>query len=524
MSSKSKAARALTPGEKRTKAKEQAKKDVEALKRKAKKMKEDIKKIKGKVEKKDPGPTGRIVEQEEVVTMDKNLQDVVADNVIFEPNPGPQTEFLAAPEKDVLFGGAAGGGKSYAMIIDCLRYAHIKDHRGLILRKSLKELRELINNTRELYPQAFPGAKYGMVDKLWTFPSGASIEFGYLERDSDVYQYQGQAFTWIGFDEITHLSTEFPWNYLSSRLRSTNPDIECYMRCTANPGGSGHAWVKKRYIEPSKDYNTFVGGDGITRRFIPARLSDNPYLTKDGNYEKMLKSLPEVHRRRLLEGDWDVNEGAAFPEFDRMKHVIEPFDIPPDWNRIKGVDYGYTSPSACVWAAIHPQDGTLFVYKELYQTGLTGEELKVRMTEMERGEFRGITGVLDTAAWNRTGYSGPTIGETLCSGAWGHKLRPADKNRRAGKIQMHEYLKEDEKTGQPKMLFFSTVANTIRELTTIPLSKTDSEDVETTGDDHAYDALRYLLMSRPKQRSMSEMAMEFKQQARYNPSDETFGY
>lgn len=521
---RSKAAKALTPGEKRTKAKEQAKKRVEALQRKAKKMKEDIKTIKDKVEKKDPGPTGRIVEKEAIITMDKSLQDIVAETVIFEPNPGPQTEFLAAPETDVLFGGAAGGGKSYAMIIDCLRYAHVKGHRALILRRSLKELRELIDNTRELYPQAFPGAKYGIVDKIWTFPSGATVEFGYLERESDVYQYQGQAFSWIGFDEITHLATEFAWNYLASRLRTTIPEITCYMRCTANPGGSGHAWVKKRYIEPAEHNVSFVGADHIHRRFIPARLSDNPYLTQDGSYEKMLQSLPEVHRRRLLEGDWDVNEGSAFPEFDRMRHVIEPFDIPPDWNRVKGVDYGYTSPSACIWAAIHPVDGTIYVYKELYQTGLTGEELKVRMTELERGEYRGITGVLDTAAWNRTGYTGPTIGETLCSGAWGHKLRPADKNRRAGKIQMHEHLKDDDVTGQPKMLFFATVANTIRELTTIPLSKTDSEDVDTHTDDHAYDALRYLLMSRPKKVSMSEMAMSFKQQAGFTPSDTDFGY
>ena len=524
MPNNSLAARSLTPGQKREKAKEQARKDVEALKRKARKMREDLKTVKKKVESPKPGVTGRVVDSATVASMDNTLKEVVNENIIFEPNDGPQTEFLAAPETDVLFGGAAGGGKSYGMIIDCLRYAHIKDHRALILRKSLKELRELIDKTRDLYPQAFPGAKYGMVDKIWTFPSGATVEFGYLERDSDVYQYQGQAFSWIGFDEITHLATEFAWNYLASRLRTTNPDIECYMRCTANPGGSGHAWVKKRYIEPADHNTSFTGADGISRRFIPARLSDNPYLTQDGNYEKMLESLPEVHRRRLLEGDWDVNEGSAFPEFDRMKHVIEPFDIPSDWNRVKGVDYGYTSPSACIWVAIHPDNGTIFVYRELYESGLTADELKVRMTELEREEYRGITGVLDTAAWNRTGYTGPTIGETLCKGAWGHKLRPADKNRHAGKIQMHEHLKDDTESGQPKMLFFSTVANTIRELTTIPLSKTDSEDVDTHSDDHAYDALRYLLMSRPKKTSMSDRAMQFKQQASFRPSDTEFGY
>src|SRR5690606_18333805 len=179
-----------------------------------------------------PKKTGRIMEESELDDTIKPIKDLVQNNILFSPNAGPQTDFLAAPETDVLYGGAAGGGKSFAMIVDPLRYAHIKDHRALILRKTLPELRELIDKTRELYPQAFPGAKYKETEKIWKFPSGASVEFGYLEKDADVYRYQGQAFTWIGFDEITHLATEFPWNYLGSRLRTTNPEIICYMRCT----------------------------------------------------------------------------------------------------------------------------------------------------------------------------------------------------------------------------------------------------------------------------------------------------
>ena len=166
----------------------------------------------------------------------KDLQDA---NVLFSANDGPQTDFLAADEKDVLYGGAAGGGKSYAMLVDPLRYAHRKAHRALIIRRSMPELREMIDKSRELYPQAFPGAKFREVEKLWNFPSGAKIEFGFLERDADVYRYQGQAYSWIGFDEITHLPTEFSWNYLASRLRTTDPEIQTYLRCTANPGGVG---------------------------------------------------------------------------------------------------------------------------------------------------------------------------------------------------------------------------------------------------------------------------------------------
>ena len=175
-------------------------------------------------------------------------------------------------------GGAAGGGKSYAMLVDPLRYAHRKAHRALILRRSMPELRELIDKSRELYPQAFPGAKFREVEKLWNFPSGAKIEFGFLERDADVYRYQGQAYSWIGFDEITHLPTEFSWNYLASRLRTTDSEIETYLRCTANPGGVGSHWVKQRYIEPYEPNKSFKGKDGLSRKFIPAKLSDNPYL------------------------------------------------------------------------------------------------------------------------------------------------------------------------------------------------------------------------------------------------------
>ena len=513
----------LSLKERRAAAKEKAANEVKALQKRAKRMKDDLDTVAKKLGDK-PGKEGRLLSQERVATMEKNTKDIAEKNVIFEPNDGPQTDFLAAPETDVLYGGAAGGGKSYAMIVDPLRYAHEHDHRALILRKTMPELRELIDKTRELYPQAFPGAKYKETEKVWVFPSGAKIMFGFLEKDSDVYRYQGQAFSWIGFDEITHLASEYPWQYLQSRLRTTNPNIVPYMRATANPGGPGHEWVKKRYISPA-DYNTsFIGDDDLSRRFIPARLKDNPYLTKDGRYEKMLKAMSEIERRRLLEGDWDIIAGGAFPEFDRSTHVIAPFDIPPSWNRIKGIDYGYTSPSACVWAAIDPDDGTVVIYKELYERGLEGSELKQRINELEQGEMRAIPGVLDTAAWNRTGYSGPTIGEELCKHPYGHKLRPADKNRLGGKVQVHAHLRKDKDTGKPRLLIFNTCTNLIRELVNIPLSDTNSEDVDTHADDHAYDALRYLLMSRPKQQNIHGMALQIKSSVQWQPQDEVFGY
>lgn len=512
----------------KTKAKKQASKKVRANKKKIAQARSAISRYQKSVEKTEKAldllednNKSKVVEETFVEELAPSLQAEVKENVIFQPNEGPQMDFLAAGETDVLYGGAAGGGKSYAMLVDPLRFAHRGAHRALILRRSMPELRELIDKSRELYPKAFPGCKYREVEKLWNFPSGAKVEFGFLERDADVYRYQGQAYSWIGFDEITHLPTEFSWNYLASRLRTTDPEITPYMRCTANPGGSGAHWVKKRYIKPAPPNESYVGEDGITRKFIPARLNDNPYLANDGRYEQMLKSLPPTQRKQLLEGNWEIAEGAAFTEFERAVHVIEPFEIPLHWERVKGVDYGYASESACVWAAVDPDDGTLIVYRELYRKGLLATELSDVLTNMELSDPTSVRGVLDTACWSRTGTTGPTVAETLIQG--GHKLRPADKNRIAGKIQIHEHLKVKD-SGRPRMQIFNTCPNLINELQGIPLDKNNPEDVDTHAQDHAYDALRYLIMSRPRVNDALSQIRSFQREQHFQPFDSTFGY
>ena len=511
-----------------TKAKMVARRSVKARERKLEKdrvklhqQREKLRASKETLSKLEKDKGSKVIDTDVLSKVPKALREEVQDNVIFKANEGPQTEFLAAPETDVLYGGAAGGGKSYAMLIDPLRYAHKAAHRALILRRSMPELRELIDKSRELYPRAFPGCKYREVEKLWNFPSGAKIEFGFLERDADVYRYQGQAYSWIGFDEITHLPTEFGWNYLASRLRTTDPEITPYMRCTANPGGVGAHWVKKRYIDPNPPHESFKGEDGLSRKFIPARLDDNPYLATDGRYEQMLKALPDVQRRQLLEGNWDIAEGAAFTEFNNEMHVITPFAIPIGWERVKGIDYGYASESACIWGCVDPSDGTLIIYRELYRKGLTGEDLGHLITQMELDDPFAVPGVLDTAAWAKTGASGPTVGEALMK--IGHKLRRADKNRIQGKIQIHEYLKLRQ-SGRPRLQIFNTCPNLIRELQSIPLDKSNPEDVDTHASDHAYDALRYLIMSRPRIQDPMSRMREFQREQHFQPADETFGY
>ena len=496
-------------------------KKLQAAQSKITNYKKSIATNKKTLDKLENNKASKVTDAKELEELPKQLKIEAEENIIFKANEGPQEDFLAAGETDVLYGGSAGGGKSYAMLVDPLRFAHKAAHRALILRRSMPELRELIDKSRELYPKAFPGCKYREVEKLWNFPSGAKIEFGFLERDADVYRYQGQAYSWIGFDEITHLPTEFSWNYLASRLRTTDSEITPYMRCTANPGGVGANWVKNRYINPSPPNETFAGGDGLTRKFIPARLQDNPYLAKDGRYEQMLNSLPPTQRKQLLEGNWDVAEGAAFTEFSYEDHVIPPFEIPIHWERVKGIDYGYASESACIWAALDRNDGTLIIYRELYRKNLTGLELSHMLTEMELEDPFSIAGVLDTACWNRTGTTGPTVGETLIRA--GHKLRRADKNRIQGKIQIHEYLKT-QPNGRPKIQIFNTCPNLIRELQSIPLDKSNPEDVDTKASDHAYDALRYLIMSRPRVNDPLNQLRHLRLEQAYTPSDNVFGY
>ncbi len=508
----------------KTKATMQANKSIKEKQKKIKKTASKLEAYKKSLEnnkktlKKIEGSEASVTSPEDLEGVPKALKEEA--EILFQPNAGPQTDFLAASETDVLYGGAAGGGKSYAMLVDPLRYCHRPAHRALILRRSMPELRELIDKSRELYPKAFPGCKFREVEKIWNFPSGAKLEFGFLERDADVYRYQGQAYSWIGFDEITHLPTEFPWNYLASRLRTTDSEITPYMRCTANPGGVGAHWVKKRYLD-DKPNESFIGKDGLTRKFIPARLEDNPYLAQDGRYEQMLKALPDVQRKQLLEGNWDVNEGAAFTEFDLDVHVITPFEVPVSWERIKGIDYGYASESACVWGTIDPSDNTLIIYRELYRKGLTGQDLGSIITQMELEDPYSVQGVLDTAAWARTGTTGPTVGESLQKE--GHKLRRADKNRIQGKIQIHEYLRLQQ-SGRPRLQIFNSCPNLIRELQSIPLDKSNPEDVNTHAPDHAYDALRYLIMSRPKVNDIYKQFRTLRLEQAYTPADADFGY
>jgi hypothetical protein len=446
-----------------------------------------------------------VIDTKTVEAVDKDVQKLVRDNVIFEPNPGPQTEFLAASEKEVLYGGARGGGKSYSMLVDPLRYCHKENASGLLLRRSLGELGELIHKSKLLYPKAYKGATYKEQSKEWTFPSGARLRFGYAETADDRLQYQGLPFTWIGVDEIGQFSDPGILDDLRGSLRSVDPEIPTFIRATANPGGSGGMWLKKMFIDPAPpntpfkvEVNTPLGKRFVTRRFIPAKLADNPYLTRTDDYLTMLSSLTnEARRRQWLEGDWDVTEGAAFPEFNREIHTLDAFPIPRPWPRFRTCDWGYSSPACVLWIA-SDWDGTLYVYRELYTQGLNAEQFARKVLEMEKEDPKPMRGVMDSSVWARRGDVGPSIAETMIKA--GCRWSPSDRSPNstiAGKLETHRRLAIDPITKKPRLRIFRNCTNLIATLPTLPLDKDYPEEVDTKAEDHAYDALRYGLMSRP---------------------------
>lgn len=232
----------------------------------------------------------------------------------WEPTP-KQVEFLASNEDEVLYGGAAGGGKSQALLVDALGLQQgalqRERYRALIIRQTFTQLRELLDRAQELYPKVSPTAIFR--DRPWSewrFPSGAKVIFSSCDREQDVYQYQGQEYQWIGIDELGHYGRPFVWEYLSSRLRTSDPTLKCYMRATCNPGPK---WIQERWGIPDSGEAAhhavdviLEGGAKVTKtlRFIPARLRDNPHLGRD--YEANLQRLPPAERAALLDGRWGV--------------------------------------------------------------------------------------------------------------------------------------------------------------------------------------------------------------------------
>ena len=444
--------------------------------------------------------------------------------VIWRPQP-KQRAFMERPEYEALYGGAAGGGKSDALLCEALRQVHIAHYRGLILRKTYPELSELVDRSRELYPAAFPEAKYVGTEHVWLFPSGAKIYFGSMQYESDRTKYQGKRYDFIAFDELTHF-TWAEYSYMFSRNRPSGPGTRVYIRATTNPGGIGHGWVKERFITPAPPLTPIVeevevqGPRGLgklrrSRIFVPSTVFDNQELLRNApEYLANLAMLPENERMALLYGSWDSFDGQVFREWrndpahyadQRWTHVIDPFPIPGHWRIYRGFDFGYARPFAVGWFAVD-EDGRVYHIKEFYGcTGVPNEGIRmhpgeiareIRRMESEEPMLRGkvITGIADPSIFDES--RGESVARMMERSPNFIYWQGGDNTRLAGKMQVHNRLAFDGE-GRPMLQIFSTCKNCIRTLPALVYDARRPEDIDTQGEDHIYDMLRYVLMERP---------------------------
>jgi len=446
--------------------------------------------------------------------------------MIWLAHDGAQEEFLQRTEFEVLFGGMAGPGKTAALIAAITRDISNPCYQGLLLRRTYPQLQEIIDRCHELYPAM--GGVYTSGNKRWIFPSGARIALGHMQHEDDKYNYHGHQFHRVCFDELT-MFTETQYLYIFSRVRTVDPDINCQILSATNPGQIGNNWVKERFHPGDRDGKTFYDKKtGLSRIFIPATRADNPTLFEvDKDYVKRLEALPEIERKRQLLGIWDAFEGQIFTELLQSVHGYEDFDIPPEWERICVLDWGFAKPFAVLWFAID-YDGIIYLYREWYgskreQDGREASErwnqgLKLQAWEVARGvlEREREAGekirrrIADASIWGqhpdfrKKEARGPTINDDFI--AEGVYFIKSDRDRIAGKLQVHKRLKPeievDPETGevisQRAMLMIANSCNSFwRTMALLCEDPKNPDDINTDQEDHIYDAVRYMCMSRP---------------------------
>ena len=459
--------------------------------------------------------------------------------VVWQPQPGPQTALLECPVFEVFYGGARGGGKTEASIGDWLQHSSTySEHAiGIFVRRKLKQLEEVIARTHQIFPKI--GASYNVQQKTWTMPGGGRLKFVYLERDTDAEEYQGHNYTRIYVEEVTNFPSPGPINKLRATLRS-GAGVPCGMRLTGNPGGPGHLWVKARYIDPAPlGYKIITESEvleiegqkveiSLDRVFIPSKLGDNALLLRnDPTYVLRLRqSGSEALVRAWLLGDWSIIDGAFFHEWDEEKHVVpeEPVlrILHAGMTIFRAMDWGSYRPFSVGWYAyldkpyevagrVLPKD-SLVKFREWYgakgpniglkmDAPLVAQGIRDRDQVLRKLGLRVDPGVADPAIFIRNG--GPSIGEmmSLHGGVW----RAADNKRVPGAQQVRARLAGAE--GVPSLYIADCCTDTIRTIPVLQHDETDPEDVDTEGEDHAYDELRYACMSRPFHRRITPPAV-----------------
>lgn len=412
------------------------------------------------------------------------------------PAPYVQQQlFYKAKTKYIAYGGARGGGKSHAARTKAVLLAlHYPGIQILLLRRTLPELRE--NHTIPLQMMLDGIAAYRERTKEFLFPSGSRILLGYCRAERDVLQYQGQAYDVIFMEEATQF-TEFQFQALTESNRSSGMCRKAFsprMYFTCNPGGVGHGWVKRLFIE--KRYEKREQAEDYT--FIPAKVYDNFWLMEhDPDYVRTLENLPEGRRKAMLEGNWDLFDGQYFDEFSREIHVVKPFELPQSWKRYRTLDYGLDM-LACYWIAVNAQ-GRAYIYKELYQSGLIVSDAARLICDYTNESIYMTLAPPDL--WNKHSDTGRSTAEIFGDNAV--LLSRADNSRIQGWYDLKEWLKpyEDEQGRlTANLLIFDNCVNLMR---TLPALQYDPRNPNDTAGEpheltHAPDAIRYFVAGRPQ--------------------------
>lgn len=426
-----------------------------------------------------------------------------------ERNPR-QRRFLSCPADEVLYGGCAGPGKSEGLLMvafgDTEQNAMNNGNwRALILRRTFPDLeRTLIQRSIQIFGNL--GAKYDGQKYRWVFPTGAIIQFGHMKTEYDKYNYKSAEYNVICFDELTEF-TETMYLYLFSRCRSKDPLLQPKMRAASNPTGIGHAWVKRRFIEkedgrkiePDKIHTYQITmPDGsikeLTRCFIPAKLSDNPFIYEnDKNYVVRLMNLPEVERRALMDGDWDIFSGQFFPEFGEQ-NICEPFEFPLGWPVWMSIDYGYATKTAIGFYTKDPRSDTYYLFDEIYCSKKGPDELS-RMIKDKLG--RRFTDLVGRYADKRIFIKDEDLGISTQQkfALNGIYFQMSNDDRVEGWRRCRELLNKDS-NDQIKFKVFNNCIQFIETLPNCQFDINNPEDMNKRGENHHADQFRYFSIMR----------------------------
>lgn len=428
-------------------------------------------------------------------------------NVVWSPTE-KQAKFLGCPAFEILYGGAKGGGKSAALLVAALEHTRKVGARVLIIRRQFKDLEgSIIQDSFKLYSGR---GRYDSQHKRWIMPNKSTIQFGHCQTTKDMEGYYSHQYTMLGIDQVEQFPLEM-YEFFVSLLRTTNPQIKCCVKITANPVGIGRGWLSKRFWILGKDAKpankVYPVTDEITRpdgtkekmtyyrAFVPSRVWDNPHIVNnDPQYILRLQQMSTEKRKALLDGQWDAFEGAFFTEFDHKVHVCEPFEIPPTWKRSISFDWGYSDPMACHWWAEDPSSGKIYGYREFFTNRMLDIDVARNIARMSYGEN------IDCIyyPWDldfKNPQTGVSMRERMDKEWEGMGLRfymkVGNKDRLNGWSAVRNLfsLRGD---GEPHAKIFSSCKNLIENIPEQIHDEDNPEDLDTKSNtDHTLDSMRY---------------------------------